>query len=1230
MCLCRILIGLLVACCWAATPLAQSAEFGAAQKRYRDLSAAGDYAGALDEAQKTAAAVKASVGEQHEQYAAALVSVANALRTLARYSEAEETARRAVAIAEQARGPSSGAVASAIVTLGLVHEHQGRYDEADRLYRRALAIRELIPEASPVLRARSLTHLAAVARKQGRLGEAQELGRRILAIYEKAKGGDDLGMAAALTNVGLTYEALGRYGDAATRLQGALTIYERIRGANHPEVATALNHLADVDRLQARFDEGEQLYRRALAIREQAFGDAHPFVAQSLNGLAILNRLRGRYRQAEELYARVLAMREKTLGADHPDVAQALNNLAVALTGQGRYREAETLYRRALAIYEQARGQSHADFALALNNLADVYRLQSRSPEAEALYRRALAIREQVFGPDHPLVAVSSNALALLCVAQRHYDEAEALYRRTLAIREKTLGAGHPDVGQTLSNLGVAYEFAGRHAEAEDTYRRALAIREQALGPDHPDVAQTLSNLARLYRVEKRDKEAEELYRRVLSIREKSLGASHPDVALTFDDLAALAAATSDREGALGLSRKATAAVLAHAAIDLPRAEEEERSGGLVQQRAAFFHHHVANLAAATPAPAGPAAAASAGAGRGSKELPADRGREAFEIAQWAMHSSSAAALQQVAARFAAGDTMLAALVREQQDLAAAWRADNNGLLASFARADAEPERQGADRRAPARSHADRKDAEHKDAERKEADRKGAGRKDVDRKGLDAARKRLSDIEARLAAVSARLEKEFPDYAALANPQALAVPETQKLLRADEALVFWLTGDQTTYVFALTGDGFLWRSIPLGAKDLGAKVAAFRRGLDVADLARAIEAGRSELFDLAFAHDLYVALMAPVEALVRDKKNLIVVPSGALTGLPFHLLVTDKPAVDAGDVHNFDVYRDAAWLMKRHAISVLPSVTSLKALRGFARGEQGAKPMIGFGDPTFTPAAAGTPAAAATAATATGRAEPAALLPPAGLPSPPAGPASPPDEAGGAKAVAATRGPPGEWHGSRVDRGTLEQALVPLPETAAELRAVAARLEPGSDIFLGRDASESVVKQARLADYRVVYFATHGLVAGDIQGLTEPSLALAFPREPSALDDGLLTASEIAELKLNTEWVVLSACNTAAGDKPGAEALSGLARAFFYAGASALLVSHWTVESGAAARLAIATFNALKSDPGIGRAEAVRRAMLDYLNDKADPRNAYPAYWAPFSVVGEGAGRSSD
>jgi CHAT domain-containing protein len=124
---------------------------------------------------------------------------------------------------------------------------------------------------------------------------------------------------------------------------------------------------------------------------------------------------------------------------------------------------------------------------------------------------------------------------------------------------------------------------------------------------------------------------------------------------------------------------------------------------------------------------------------------------------------------------------------------------------------------------------------------------------------------------------------------------------------------------------------------------------------------------------------------------------------------------------------------------------------------------------------------------------------------------------------------------------------------------------------------------------------------------------------------PTREDDGLLMASEISELKLNADWVLLSACNTASGQKLGAEGLSGLARAFIYAGARSLLVSHWQVDSDAAAKLTTGVFAALKRDPSIGRAEALRRSMLKLASDTSRPYYSHPAFWAPFSLIGEGA-----
>jgi CHAT domain-containing protein/Tfp pilus assembly protein PilF len=879
---------------------------------------------------------------------------------------------------------------------------------------------------------------------------------------------------------------------------------------------------------------------RALVIREQALGTSHPDVAQTLNNLGLVRAAQGRYTEAEELYRRALAIREQALGANHPAVGESLNNLANTYQSQGKYGEAEDLLKRALAIREQALGANHPRVAATLSNLGYVHAAQAKYSEAEGLLKRALAIREKALGASHPEVGQILSNLGLVYGDQGKYVEAEALLRRALAIREQALGTSHPAVGQSLNNLGYVYRAQGKYGEAEDLLKRALAIKEEALGANHPELATTvLLLLANVHRNQGRYSEAEGLYKRALAIAEQAISASHPRVAWGLNDMAILYEARGETGSALAYSRKATAAVLAHRAAESTGAQQTGAAGGLVEQRASYFQRHIANLAVA--------------AREGIESAPLLT-REALEVAQWASQSSAAAALQQMGNRFASGGGALESLVRERQDLAAAWRDKDKALLDALSN----PEGQ------------------------------------QDRVSTDELRKQIAEIERRLNAIAARIDKEFPDYAAVAHPKPLTAVEVQKLLGADEALVFFLIGPNEGYVFALTREGFEWRTISLGEKNMAAKVAAFRRGLDVEELTKSISMGKAQLFDLTAAHELYGTLFGPVEALIKDKPQLLIVPAGPLTALPFHLLVTDTPAIAVPQMQVSDMaaFREAAWLVKRHAVSVLPSVASLKALRVFARKGQGTKPMIGFGDPVF----ASDKAAGQSTATA--------------------------------KLAARTRAYSDYWQGASVNRAKLAEALAPLPDSADELNAVAAKLGASpSDIHLGRNATEANVKRLPLADYRVVYFATHGLVAGDVEGLGEPSLALTLPNEPSELDDGLLTASEVAKLELNADWVVLSACNTAAGEKPGAEALSGLARAFFYAGARSLLVSHWGIDSKAATRLTTSTFDIMGSNQTIGRAEALRRAMLAYLDDRSDIWNAYPGFWGSFSLIGEGAAR---
>jgi CHAT domain-containing protein len=431
-------------------------------------------------------------------------------------------------------------------------------------------------------------------------------------------------------------------------------------------------------------------------------------------------------------------------------------------------------------------------------------------------------------------------------------------------------------------------------------------------------------------------------------------------------------------------------------------------------------------------------------------------------------------------------------------------------------------------------------------------------------------------LEQEAAASRADIVKRFPDYLSLAEPEPLSVAETQQLLKPDEALAAILTGPESSLIWVVTRERADWAEIEAGEAALAAQVLALRRGLDpAAQRADPAHAG----FDLARAYDLYKLLFGRFTPLLAGKKHLLLVPTGPLSSLPFHVLVTEPPRTG---LHGADALKSASWLIRRHALSVLPSVQSLSALRKFNAGGIAVKPFFGMGDPVF------------------------------GHPSWNGGDSA---RGGPAPVTLATA-----YRNGLADLRPL-QGLTPLPETAGELRAVARTLGASEkDIYLRDAATETRVKTVHLKDYRVLHFATHGLVAGDLSGLNEPALVLTLPPKATEADDGLLTASEVSTLQLDADWVVLSACNTASAERAGADALSGLARAFFFAGARALLVSHWAVNSEAAVDLTTRTFAALARTPALGRAQAFQRAMLSLI-DEGQP----PAYWAPFVIVGEGA-----
>jgi tetratricopeptide (TPR) repeat protein/CHAT domain-containing protein len=1206
-----------------------------------------------------------------------------------KYAEATEFAERAVSLAEHQFGPDHPSVASSLAWLATLYREQGRYAEAEPAFKRALAIDEkaLGPDNPNV--GTDLSNLALLYQRVSRYAEAEALYKHALAITEKALGPNHADVGRDLHNLAGLYQNEGRYTEAEPLFKRAVGIAEKTFAPDHPIVATALDGLAELYRDQGRYAEAEPLVKRSLAIREKSLGPGHTDVAAALNSLARLYSAQGRYTEAEPLFKRALAIDEKALGPEHPEVGKYLTNFAALYNSQGRYAEAEPLYKRALAIHEKALGPEHPEVGTDLNNLAELYNTQGRYAEAEPLLKRSLAISDKALGPNHPDVGVGLHNLATLYSAQGRYAEAEPLMRRALAIDEKALGPDHPEVGTDLEALATLYYDQSRNAEAEPLMKRALTIYEKTLAADHPRFGLALNNMAQVYQGQGRYAEAEPLLKRSLAITEKALGPDHPTVVGDLNNLAALYLKQNNWEHAADFWRRSTNAIIHRAqrgtfigdALTGKRRTETQQLSwqfwGLVkvvnrlasEQRndAALLHEmfQTAQWAQSSEAAASLAQMAARGA-KGDPKLAALIRERQDLVEEWQKRDQlrSAAVAQapdkrdkeaeaENIARLAAIDTRITDIDREL-----ATKFPDYAALVSPAPLSVEevqsqlgldealvlfldtPEWQPTPEETFiwvvtktearwVRSELGTPALTHDVA---------ALRCGLDYDGSWGGSSCSELLNVPFSPLDYRSGKPLPFDLARANTlykalfgqiedvikdkRLLIVPSGPLTQLPFQVLVQSLPSDVSAVErsrevgrlgaefgdltddgrkhFKLTGNGGV--GIIQVAQD-GAAQAAGLKPLDIVlSLDGAEYANNRKLIAAIQAHAPGTKVQIRI---LRDGSELTVTATlGATTireWMPRFLANGEGKNVD--------------WLARNHAITVLPAVSSLKALRALAKESHASEPFIGFGDPLLE----GEPIRFANDAIAAKLARDAHC----------------PASATGQMAALSDRG--ATRAGVRSNGGLADVAdlrsWAPLPETADELCDVAQNLgvDPSTHLYLGAKATETEIKRlsaaGTLAKYKIIHLATHGAIAGELSGTSEPGLILTPPDKASEIDDGYLSASEIAALKVDADWVILSACNTAAGQTKGAEALSGLARAFFYAGARSLLVSHWEVASQSTVKLITNAIAELKADPKMGRAEALRRSMLSLIKNGKD-YEAHPAFWAPFVLVGEGgAGR---
>ena len=879
---------------------------------------------------------------------------------------------------------------------------------------------------------------------------------------------------------------------------------------------------------------------------------------------------------------------------------------ARALVSMGDVSQADAYARRVTTRVQEARGSPHPNWRTAYRVYGNsweaegdsarglIFEARGQFKEAEASYKRSYAFRIASlkdldnfdYAPPPEQVQLNADgqllAMARTKAKQGRLNEAESDARRALLSVLKTQSKYNSQTPTFVNGLAAILVEQGRYPEAEKLNRSALEIqRTLGLADDSPSVASTLSYLGGVLTLQRKNQEAAAVYNDL----EKAVTKWEPQ-----------------RRDAYLLSAGRIYALYSSGQVEAGITAAQE----LVKRQISRTGDNHFDTAAA----------------RGTLAIGLARaGRDADAIREF----KAAIPIMMTASRENADDddtTIVAARSQRLQNVVEAYigvlaRAQNRtGDMAveTFSLADSIRGHSVQQALAASSARMVAKDPALQDLVRKEQDLSKQINAQLgtlnnvltlpsserDEKGVAAINGSITRLRADRDKARQEINKRFPSYADLVDPRPPSVDQVKATLRSGEALLSFYFGQSSSFVWAVPKDGpVVFAEVKATSLELEAKVRKLREALEP----QAAMISDIPAFDLALASELYSTLLKPVEAGWKPAKDLIVVTNGALGLLPLSLLPTEAVTVTEGEPL-FAAYKKVSWLARTHAVTSIPSAAALRTLRALPPGKPTREKLIAFGDPLFSKeqaAEAEKPIVVADAGTAT------------------------------------MRGMPLKRRSSPQLEGvnSAELAMLPrLPCPADELKSIAAALEadPSKVLNLGKEANEKKVKSLDLSGFKILAFATHGLVPGELNGLTQPALALSAPDVSGAEGDGLLTMEEILTLKLDADWVVLSACNTGTGAGAGAEAASGLGRAFFYAGTRALLVTNWSVHSASARELVSDLFHRQAQDSKITRGQALRQAMVALIDGegfkdaagKTVFSYAHPLFWAPYTIIGDG------
>jgi CHAT domain-containing protein len=1075
----------------------------------------------------------------------------------------------------------------------------------------------------------------------------KESSSRALPPWQRVLKGEDATRVRVLEKTLAEFDAQGEFGGAVAPARELLAIRRRAQGDDHWETVDARERLRMFERVaslprdgqealdmasqeneraaklyaQRKFAEAATLFRHSLSVFRDVLGEEYAQTALSYNNLATALDDSGQHSESEPLFEKALSISRRTLGELHPRTAGGYERLGVSLHNQGRFGEAEPNLRKDLDIRLRIFGEESPAAANGYTEVAINLRNQGRFSEAEPLSLRALHLRQRLLGDNHDDTAAAYDNLANNLESQGRLALAELNRRTALAIWLRIGGDNGPSTVIGYNNLAGTLNRQGKYQEAEQFHRTALAILLATGRENTREAASAYNNVAMDLLGQGKNRQSEEPARKSIEISRRVLGENHPGLATDYNSLASIlyaeskyaeAESTLERAVAIGgrssrdnpVGNAISYGNLAAAQIALGKYTEAERTSrqAIAIRRQLFGNSHpdtvnaLCELANCLIAQGRYVEAEAVGreAGRGFIVAWSRLSFSGLGRAESAAERSPLPTLAVLHARFKRDDE---AWQQWEQSLARGLFEDLSTARSQYLTPDERRRREGLLGQAKAIENQIRAALSAKPSQTR-------------------SEKQLPELEKRRLAVKnsiTQLDSSLASKYARTSWEVFTLERIQAHIPADAALIGWI--DRKTQVKAADPQGDHWACVvrsrgapkwiklpgtgpnqawtPADDQLTGAVHHLLRDGLSSA-WQKPLVALANQRFE-----PCAVALNASGE--LPAVTHLIILPSQALAGIPIEALLE-------------------SWLPTalRYVVSYAPSATLFAWLRERGGEEQKkqapSRRLLALGDP---------------------------------IPAPPDGPDAMPAARRADALLRESRGPV-------YDR---------LPGSRREVEAIA-KLFDRNVVYLGSTASETSLESLRasgeLGRFAVIHFATHCKIDDGIP--MNSCLLLSQVNLPGAgaalaLDqpvyDGTLTAGEVMSTwKLNTELVVLSACQTGLGRSAGGEGFVGFAQAFFVAGARSLILSLWEVDDRATSLLMSRFYqNWLGRRPGllhpISKVEALREAkswlrglMTEEIDtelksiargevrQKISPTAVahpfgHPYYWAGFVLMGD-------